>query len=77
LMNTCANSAGGIAPVLTAYIATKFGWTRALDFAALMSFTAGLVWIFVDASNSVEKPAKNYALAQPFLVSDTLKEQRL
>jgi cyanate permease len=55
-MNTCANSAGGIAPVLTAYIAASFGWTRALDFAALMSFTAGAVWIFVDAGNTVERP---------------------
>ena len=54
LMNTCANSAGGIAPVLTAYIATTFGWTRALDFAALMSFTAGVIWIFVDAGKIVE-----------------------
>jgi ACS family glucarate transporter-like MFS transporter len=77
LMNTCANSAGGIAPVLTAYIATKFGWTRALDFAAFMSFTAGLVWIFVDASNSVEKPAKDYAATEPFFISDASKEQRL
>jgi len=54
LMNTCANSAGGIAPVLTAYIATTVGWTRALDFAALMSFTAGFIWVFVDAGKSVE-----------------------
>ena len=77
LMNTCANTAGGIAPVLTAYIATRVGWTSALDFAALMSFTAGLVWIFVDASNSVEKPATNYASTQAFLVSDAVKEQPL
>jgi MFS transporter, ACS family, glucarate transporter len=77
LMNTCANTAGGIAPVLTAYIATRVGWTSALDFAAFMSFTAGLVWIFVDASNSVEKPATNYASTQAFLVSDAVKEQPL
>jgi len=76
-MNTCANTAGGIAPVLTAYIATKVGWTSALNFAALMSFTAGLVWIFVDASNSVEKPAKSYVSTQPFLVSNAVKERRL
>jgi ACS family glucarate transporter-like MFS transporter len=69
LMNTCANSAGGIAPVLTGYIATTFGWTRALDFAALMSFTAGVVWIFVDASNSVESPAREYAPPKPVLSS--------
>ena len=70
LMNTCANSAGGIAPVLTAYIATSFGWTRALDFAALMSFTAGVIWIFVDASNSVETSHNRLAAAgQPALSS--------
>ncbi|MEQ1472942.1 MAG: MFS transporter, partial [Candidatus Acidiferrum sp.] len=70
LMNTCANSAGGIAPVLTAYILTSFGWTRALDFAALMSFTAGVIWIFVDASNSVETSHDRLAAAvQPALSS--------
>ena len=70
LMNTCANSAGGIAPVLTAYIATTFGWTRALDFAALMSFTAGVIWIFVDASKSVETTENNLGAAvQPALSS--------
>jgi ACS family glucarate transporter-like MFS transporter len=69
LMNTCANSAGGIAPVLTGYIAATFGWTRALDFAALMSFTAGAVWIFVDASNSVESPSKEYLPPKPALSS--------
>jgi MFS transporter, ACS family, glucarate transporter len=69
LMNTCANSAGGIAPVLTGYIATTFGWTRALDFAALMSFTAGVVWIFVDASDSVESPTTEHLPPKPALSS--------
>jgi ACS family glucarate transporter-like MFS transporter len=70
LMNTCANSAGGIAPVLTAYVATTFGWTRALDFAALMSFTAGVIWIFVDASKIVDTSEINLrAPAQPALSS--------
>jgi hypothetical protein len=41
-----------------------------------MSFTAGLVWNFVDASDSVENPAKNRVAAQPFLISDAIKEQR-
>jgi ACS family glucarate transporter-like MFS transporter len=68
LMNTCANSAGGIAPVLTAYIASTFGWTRALDFGALMSFTAGVIWIFVDAGKSVEiSEIKPGAAVQPVL----------
>ena len=29
LMNTCANVAGGVAPILTAHLAAAFGWTRA------------------------------------------------
>ena len=57
LMNTCANVAGGIAPILTAWLATEFGWTKALDFAALMSFTAGIIWVFVDAGESLEPAA--------------------
>jgi MFS transporter, ACS family, glucarate transporter len=69
LMNTCANSAGGIAPVLTGYIATNFGWIRALDFAALMSFTAGVVWIFVDASNNVESSNSEYLSSKSVLSS--------
>jgi MFS transporter, ACS family, glucarate transporter len=69
LMNTCANSAGGIAPILTGYIAATFGWTRALDFGALMSFMAGVVWLFVDASNSVEDPVRTFAATEPILSS--------
>ena len=69
LMNTCANSAGGIAPILTGYIATTFGWTKALDFGALMSFTSGVVWIFVDASNNVESTSREYLPPKPRLSS--------
>jgi ACS family glucarate transporter-like MFS transporter len=54
LMNTCANIAGGIAPIVTAYVATAFGWTRALELGALITFTGGLLWIFVDAGKSLE-----------------------
>jgi sugar phosphate permease len=57
LMNMCANIAGGIAPILTARIATLYGWTRALDFAALVSFTAGIIWVFVNAGDNLEAGA--------------------
>ena len=53
-MNTCANLAGGLAPVVTARIATRIGWSQALDFAAIVSFTAGLIWLFVDADSNLE-----------------------
>jgi MFS transporter, ACS family, glucarate transporter len=54
LMNTCANIAGGIAPILTAHLATAFGWTTALDVAALVSFSGGVIWIAVDANDNLE-----------------------
>ena len=54
LMNTCANLAGGVAPILTAYVATKFGWITALDLAALASFCAGVIWVFVNAADRLE-----------------------
>jgi ACS family glucarate transporter-like MFS transporter len=45
LMNTLAQAAGAVAPVLTPMLAARFGWTRALDFAAAMVWLAGLLWI--------------------------------
>jgi ACS family glucarate transporter-like MFS transporter len=54
LMNTCANIAGGIAPVVTARIATRLGWSQALDFAAIVSFTAGIIWFFINADVNLE-----------------------
>ncbi len=57
LMNTCANLAGGIAPILTGYLATKFSWATALDFAALVNFAAGMIWFFVNVEHSVEAGA--------------------
>src|SRR5581483_4378344 len=63
LMNTCANIAGGIAPILTAYIATRFGWSRALDVGAIISFTAGVLWMFVNAEASLEPAAQSASVA--------------
>src|SRR5215472_17404563 len=54
LMNMCANIAGFLAPIVTAWIATGLGWPRALDFAACVSLTAAILWIFVDAGSSLE-----------------------
>jgi ACS family glucarate transporter-like MFS transporter len=54
LMNTCANIAGGLAPVVTAHIATRFGWSQALDFAAIVNLMAGIIWLFVNADVNLE-----------------------
>ena len=57
LMNTCANIAGGLAPVVTARIATRWGWSQALDFAAIVNLAAGLLWFFVNADKNLELDA--------------------
>jgi hypothetical protein len=41
-------------PVVTALIATKLGWSYALDFAALVTVISGLAWFFIDAGGTIE-----------------------
>jgi ACS family glucarate transporter-like MFS transporter len=54
LMNMGGNLGGWISPILTAYIATHFDWTRALDFAAVTTVLAGIAWFMVDADTNLE-----------------------
>lgn len=54
LMNTCANLAGGIAPIFTAYLAVHFSWTEALNCAALVNLTAAALFCFVNADDALE-----------------------
>jgi ACS family glucarate transporter-like MFS transporter len=55
LMNTLGSVGGAISSTVTAYIATRYGWTQALDVAVVMTVISGLLWIFVDAGKSLEK----------------------
>jgi ACS family glucarate transporter-like MFS transporter len=54
LMNTLGTLGGAISPILTAYIATRWGWPQALDFAAIVTLTAGPLWLLVNADESIE-----------------------
>jgi MFS transporter, ACS family, glucarate transporter len=54
LMNMGGNLGGWISPVLTAYIATHFGWTQALDFAAVLTLIAAALWSVVRADQNLE-----------------------
>jgi ACS family glucarate transporter-like MFS transporter len=47
LMNTGAQAAGAVAPVLTPFLAKTLGWTHALDFAAGMVLLAGVLWLAI------------------------------
>ena len=54
LMNMCGNLGGWLSPIVTAYIATKLGWTQALDFAALVTLSSGVIWVLVRADEPLE-----------------------
>jgi ACS family glucarate transporter-like MFS transporter len=54
LMNMSGNLGGWLSPILTAYIATHFGWSRALDFAAGITLLAAALWVWVNADENLE-----------------------
>jgi MFS family permease len=54
IMATFGSLGGAASPVVTVFIATKFGWSYALDFAGLVTMVSGLAWFFIDAGASIE-----------------------
>jgi len=55
LMNMFGNLGGWLAPIVTGYVATRFGWDRALGLAALVTLAAGVLWLLVDATQNLEE----------------------
>jgi ACS family glucarate transporter-like MFS transporter len=53
LMNTFGNFGGWLSPIVTAYVAARFGWTAALTLAAVVTVGSGLSWLGVDTNESV------------------------
>jgi ACS family glucarate transporter-like MFS transporter len=54
MMNAFGAVAGFAAPVVTAYVATAFGWAAALDLIAFLSVASGLLWLFVNADEKLK-----------------------
>jgi ACS family glucarate transporter-like MFS transporter len=54
LMNTFGNLGGWASPILTAYLATNFGWNQALDFAAMVTICSGLFFVLVRADTNLD-----------------------
>jgi ACS family glucarate transporter-like MFS transporter len=54
IMTTFGSLGGSASPVVTAAIAERFGWTYALDFAAVVTAVSGLAWFFIDAGKKIE-----------------------
>jgi ACS family glucarate transporter-like MFS transporter len=59
LMNTCGSFGGWTAPIVTAFIATRWGWSRAIDFAALVTAMSGFLWVFTNLDQSIEKTPRS------------------
>jgi MFS transporter, ACS family, glucarate transporter len=56
LMNTCGNLGGWLSPIVTAYLAAKYGWNRALLCAALVTLGAALFALLIRADESLDSP---------------------
>jgi len=59
LMNTFGNLGGWLSPILTAWIAIHFGWSRAIDFAAVITIGSGLSWFLIRADRPLDSAAQN------------------
>jgi ACS family glucarate transporter-like MFS transporter len=64
-MNMFGNLGGWLAPIVTGYVATRFGWDQALGLAALVTLTAGVLWLLVDATQNLEEPSRIDNQPQP------------
>ncbi len=53
LMNTFGNLGGFFSPIVTAYVASAFGWTAALTLAAFVTIGSGLCWLVVDTTRGI------------------------
>jgi ACS family glucarate transporter-like MFS transporter len=58
LMNTFGNLGGWLSPIVTAYVATRFGWEQALDLAAIVTLGSGLLFTLVDAGRCLDATPK-------------------
>jgi ACS family glucarate transporter-like MFS transporter len=54
MMTTFGSLGGWLSPVITAAIAARFGWSYALDFAALVTVLSGFAWLVIDADQCLE-----------------------
>jgi ACS family glucarate transporter-like MFS transporter len=58
-MNTFGSLGGWLSPVLTAFIATRLGWSYALDFAAVVTLVSGAAWFLVRADQPLGQANAN------------------
>jgi ACS family glucarate transporter-like MFS transporter len=57
ILNTTTNLGGALSPVLTPFLAARFGWITAIDFAAGFMFCICLLWFFVHPERRIDSEA--------------------
>lgn len=57
VLNTCTNLGGALSPILTPYLATRYGWVAALDCAAGFMLAVGLLWLLVHPERRIDAEA--------------------
>jgi ACS family glucarate transporter-like MFS transporter len=70
LMNTLGNLGGWLSPIVTAYMASRFGWTSALTLAALVTAASGLCWLFVDPTRGIGNSKDSQAPRSAITISE-------
>jgi len=63
LMNTFGNLGGWLSPIVTAYIAVRYGWDKALYCAAAVTLASGLFFSLVQADQTVDGELRRSAEA--------------
>jgi ACS family glucarate transporter-like MFS transporter len=65
-MNFCGNLFGATAPVITAWVATRYGWQSAILVTAAVGMLGGIFWIFVKPDVPLTHPysARSQAAAR-------------
>ena len=54
VLNTTTNLGGALSPVLTPYIANRWGWIAAFDFSAALLCLVFAVWFVIDAERRID-----------------------
>ena len=64
LMNTFGNFGGWLSPIVTAYVATRYGWTRAIDCAAVVSLLSAMLFLIVRADDNLDNAVTSMKCAE-------------
>lgn len=74
LMNTFGNLGGWLSPIVTAYVATRFGWIRALLCVSLVTLGSALFALLIRADRCLDESSVALAPGDSQLVEGPLKE---